>query len=286
VRRSIIAPLRVFCAAWGQTFDVASVRANGAPLADGQTRGISATPTSVTARAANLLDCIQWAWQVREFEVAGPEWIRSERWDIAARAGSPAGADELRGMMRSLLEDRFGLRLHREEKEMSVYALTVGRRGSKLRASAQESSGMSKLPGGGLRLEFRRTTVAELANFLSTLAAVDRPVEDRSGLGGVYDFRLDLHEVAGPWGSEAERAAAPSLGTVLEEQLGLRLEGRRAPVEVLVVDRVQRPSGNKPRMRRRGARWPTVITRRSPDTPSGSRRPRRQCRARCTWETS
>jgi uncharacterized protein (TIGR03435 family) len=243
VRQSIVAAIWVCCAARGQTFDVASVRTNTAPLSDGQTRGISATPTSVTARATNLLDCIQWAWRVREFQVVGPDWIRSERWDIAAKSDAGA-ADGLRGMMRSLLEDRFGLRLHRERKEMPVYALTVGRRGSKLSASAQETAGMSKLPGGGLRLEFRRTTVGELASFLSTLAAVDRPVEDQSGLGGVYDFRLDLHEVAGPWESEAERAAAPSLGTVLEEQLGLRLEGRRSAVEVLVVDRVKRPSGN------------------------------------------
>jgi len=182
VRGSIIAAIWASCAAWGQTFEVVSVRGNTAPLADGQARGITATPTSVTARGANLLDCIEWAWRVREFQVAGPDWIRSERWDIAAKVGAPTDSRELRGMMRSLLEDRFGLRLHREKKEMPVYALTVGRRGPKLRASAQESSGMSKLPGGGLRLEFRRTTVAELANFLSTLAAV----EDRSGLDGVY----------------------------------------------------------------------------------------------------
>jgi len=127
---------------------------------------------------------------------------------------------------------------------MQVWALIPGRRGPKLASSSDERQAMLRLPGGGLRLEFRRTTVAELAGFLSTLAVVSRPVYDRSGLAGVYDFRLDLHEAAGPWETQAERLAAPSIITVVEEQLGLRLEGRREPVEVLVVERAARPPEN------------------------------------------
>jgi uncharacterized protein (TIGR03435 family) len=103
---------------------------------------------------------------------------------------------------------------------------------------------MRKLPGGGLRLEFRRTTVGQLADFLSELAVIDRPVQDRSGLTGVYDFPLDLHEVAGPWASDAERQAAPSMSTVLQEQLGLKFEARKDAVDVLAIDRIEHPSVN------------------------------------------
>ena len=103
---------------------------------------------------------------------------------------------------------------------------------------------MFKLPGGGLRLDFRRTSIGQLADFLSGLAAVDQPVRDGTGLTGFYDFTLDLHEVAGPWRSDAERQTAPSISTVLQEQLGLRWESRRGAVEILLVERVERPSPN------------------------------------------
>ena len=111
---------------------------------------------------------------------------------------------------------------------MPVYAITIGRTMPKLTVSKHDEEGMSRLPGGGLRLEFRRTSIVKLAEFRSTLAAVERPVEDRTGLNDLYDFRLDLHEVTGPWISDPERHAAPSIATVIHEQLGLRLNGRKS----------------------------------------------------------
>ena len=96
----------------------------------------------------------------------------------------------------------------------------------KLTVSKHDEEGMSRLPGGGLRLEFRRTSIVKLAEFLSTLAAVKRPAEDRTGLNDLYDFRRDLHEVTGPWISHPERHPAPSIATVIQEQLGLRLKRR------------------------------------------------------------
>ncbi len=127
---------------------------------------------------------------------------------------------------------------------MPVYAITAGRTPHKLTASKHDDEGMARLPGGGLRLEFRRTSIVKLAEFLSTLAAVDRPVEDRTGLDGLYDFRLDLHEATGPWTSDAERDGAPSIATIIQEQLGLRLDGRKSSIEVFVVDHVERPAAN------------------------------------------
>src|SRR4051794_9820483 len=91
-------------------------------------------------------------------------------------------------MLQALLKERFQLRVHTESKPRPVQALTVAKNGPKLRESKAEAAGMSKLPGGGLRLQFRRTTLAELDAFLSTLAAVEVPVRDQSGLTAAYDF--------------------------------------------------------------------------------------------------
>jgi uncharacterized protein (TIGR03435 family) len=226
-------------------FDAASVRP-ARPAAGEERRGarIAASPGGVTVHGSSLRDCMQWAWDLREYQLDGPDWITFERYDIATRTGAPAELPGLRERMRALLTERFQLRLRRERREMPVLALIPGRRGPKLDASSNERQAMLRLPGGGLRLEFRGTSVAGLAAFLSTLAVVGRPVYDRSELTGVYDFRLDLHEAAGPWATEAEHLAAPSIATVVEEQLGLRLERRREAVEVLVVERAARPSDN------------------------------------------
>lgn len=239
--------LTLATALWAQTlsFDAASVRKSASSSTEERTsRRITTTATGVTVRQSSLRDCIQWAWSLREYQLTGPDWITFERYDITARTEAPANPDDLRAMMRSLLADRFQLRLRRENKEMPVYALVAGRAAPKLAASIHAEQAMLRAPGGGLRLEFRRTSVPELANFLSTLAAIDRPVVDQSGLDGVYDFRLDLHEVTGPWASDTERQAAPSITTVIQEQLGLRVEGRRQTIEIFAVDRVERPTEN------------------------------------------
>ena len=243
--RSAVAIWATVLAAQTLSFDAASVRRSvEAPGQEGARRGIIATPAGLTVRQSNLRDCIQWAWSLREYQIAGPDWITFERYDIATRTAAPASPEDLRAMMRSLLTDRFQLRLRRETREMPVYAITIGRTMPKLTASKHDEEGMSRLPGGGLRLEFRRTSIAKLAEFLSTLAAVDRPVEDRTGLDDLYDFRLDLHEVTGPWTSDDERHAAPSIATVIHEQLGLRLDRRKSGIEVFVVDHVERPAAN------------------------------------------
>jgi uncharacterized protein (TIGR03435 family) len=113
--RSAIAFWAAVLAAQAPSFEVASVRRSvEAPGEEGARRGIIATPAGVTVRHSNLRDCIQWAWGLREYQLAGPDWITFERYDIAARAAAPASAEDLRAMMRSLLTDRFRLRQRRE----------------------------------------------------------------------------------------------------------------------------------------------------------------------------
>jgi uncharacterized protein (TIGR03435 family) len=240
----------LFCAtiltAQTLSFEVASIRPSvETPGQEGAGRGITANPAGVTALRQNVRDLVEWAWDLREYQLLGPDWINFDRYDVSTRTGAPATRDDLRAMMRALLAERFRLRLRRESRTMPVYALSPGAAShEKLAASKHETEGMSRLPGGGLRLEFRRTSMARLAAFLSTLAAMDRPVLDNTGLDGLYDFGLDLHEAAGPWSSDAERLSAPSFGAVIQQQLGLRLEARRSAIEVFAIEQVERPTAN------------------------------------------
>jgi uncharacterized protein (TIGR03435 family) len=231
----------------GQTtrFDVASIHPSVVEVAESAAKlNIVTSPTGVSLGHASLLDCIVWAYRVRRGDVNGPEWMATGKFDIIAKAADSGDDDRRREMMRNLLAERFRLRTHRESRPMPVYELVPASRGPKLHPSKFDAAEMRKLPGGGLRLDFRRTSMAQLAEFLSTLAVIARPVLDASGQTGVYDFTLDLHEVSGPWPSEAERRAAPSFSTVLQEQLGLRLLSAKRPIEVLVVDYAEQPSAN------------------------------------------
>jgi uncharacterized protein (TIGR03435 family) len=229
-----------------QTFEAASVKpAKGMPPEALWSRHIAPSPAGLTIRAHTLGDCIEWAWGLKSYQLTGPAWMGSERYDIEAKASGPTPPERLRLMLQALLTERFGLVFHREKREQAVYVLAAGKGGPRLPAAQTDASGMTKLPGPGLRLSFQGTTPGQLADFLSSLAAIDRPVLDGSGLEGKYDFTLDLRAAAGPWPSEAEREAAPSVSSVLEQQLGLRLDARKQPVEVLVIDRARRtPSGN------------------------------------------
>lgn len=220
-----------------QTFEVAAIHP-AAPLpGENATRPrITTNPDRLTARDATLLDCIEWAWNVREYQVSGPDWIRTEKFDIAAKAPRPSATAELRAMLQALLADRFALRLRRETRELPVLAIVAAKHGPKLHAAPPDEAPGIQRTGPGLRLAFTAQTVADLAAFLSTLAVVDRPVLDATHLPGRYTFTLDLNEVV-----RANDPAAPSIGTVLTEQLGLRLEGRRMPLETLLLDHVEKP---------------------------------------------
>jgi uncharacterized protein (TIGR03435 family) len=232
------------CAAWAQSFDVASVRlsqvVNG-PEGSGRP-SIDVAADRLILHNYKLLDCIRWAYEVQEYQVTGPDWMYADKFEITGKAARPASRAEMRLMVRALLAERFQLALHREQKEMAIFAIVAAKNAAaKLKprkAAADGESGM-KILGPGLRVSFTRQPLSDLAGFLSTLTAVGRPVLDKSGFAGLYSLELDLNEAAKP-GTEDR----PSVSTVLQEQLGLNLEPRRSPIEVLVIDRVERPSGN------------------------------------------
>jgi uncharacterized protein (TIGR03435 family) len=191
----------------------------------------------------------------------GPAWIESDHYDIlAVTPGDKRPThDEQMAMLRNLLSDRFKLSFHREQKEFSIYALEIAKNGPKLstgggsglRTSAAPPSDppavISTVYADHLQLPARNVTMADFVSLLQR-AMLDRPVVDRTGLKGRYDFDLqwapDETQFGGELPAAPADAQAPPFFTAIQEQLGLRLEATRGPAEALVVDHAEPPSAN------------------------------------------
>jgi uncharacterized protein (TIGR03435 family) len=144
-------------------------------------------------------------------------------------------------MLQKLLEHRFKLTIHREAKEMPVYALVVGKNGPKIQAVKDDDGGTQVDGGDGHPISARNLSMEGLAQILSRRQQTDRPVLDRTGLKGIFNFTLDF---ATDDAASADGTAAPSIFTAVQEQLGLKLEATKGPVEIVVIDRVEKPSDN------------------------------------------
>jgi len=202
--------------------------------------------------------------------IGGPGWLDSELYDLDAKAEGAASLDQTVGkMLQSFLEDRCKLKVHREARETPVYALTVAKGGPKLKESAPDSCtpldlnhppsdpqavpcGFPVMRGnnGNIVADGHGMTMAEVAARL--LTRVDRPVIDKTGLTGRYDIHLE-YAITGPMrvnGGEAPDVFLPpdpagaSMFSAVQSQLGLRLASDKAPIDVIVVDSVERPSEN------------------------------------------
>ena len=187
----------------------------------------------------------------------GPSWVDSERYDIVAKTPGDVrpNLNEQMAMLRKLLVDRFQFRFHREEREMRMFALTVAKSGAKLRESTTSVDATPEGPPPlifvvspkSIRLPARNATMREFAWVLQR-AVLDDPVVDKTGLSARYDFDLEFTPdetvFGGDLGKGTDDSTSPGLFTALQQQLGLRLEATRGPVEALVVDHVGRPSEN------------------------------------------
>jgi uncharacterized protein (TIGR03435 family) len=198
-----------------------------------------------TLRAWNvtLKRCIRYAHAIAEDQIlGGPKWIDDLRYDILAKADHPAGEPELLTMLRPLLADRFKLAFHHESRELPGYALTAMRGGIK----AQESDPNWHSGANGVRgfIDAVASPLSELTIRLSAL--LGRPVVDMTVVNTTrkFDFYLRWTPDDTPLGADSATPDRPSLFTALQEQLGLKLESRRVPVDVLVVDRAELPTAN------------------------------------------
>jgi uncharacterized protein (TIGR03435 family) len=233
-------------------FDACSIK----PSKPGQQgRGLTVRGREIVTINTPVSFLVTFVYGVHAQQLVGaPAWTDAENYDLdgkPAQEGMP-NQKQIKIMIQKLLADRFQLKFHREKRELSVYAIQVGKNGVKLTQSQADPKG---LPGLGFRglgaMNAFNATMADFASLLQT-AVLDRPVVDQSGLDGHYDFALnwtpDETQFAGmgvkvPPPSD-KPDAPPELGTAMLDQLGLKLATTKALVEVIVIDHIEKPSAN------------------------------------------
>jgi uncharacterized protein (TIGR03435 family) len=212
----------------------------------------------VTTTAVTVSWMIKLGFNVHAHQISGgPAWLDSERYDTVGKPDIPGqpNRDQMKLMVRKLLADRFQLRFHTEKKELPVYAMVVAKGGPKITVSAGDPNdfpgiGFGREPGV-LSLFGRNTGLNGVANGLQS-NILDRPVVDQTGLTGRYDFTLRWTPDPTQWANFGVPATAnptdldapPDIFTAFEQQLGLKLQPTKALVDVMVIDRIERPSPN------------------------------------------
>lgn len=226
-----------------QTFGAASIRPSAGQVQfenDGKT---VITPGNVTMRDVTAATCIKFAYGVQDSQIAGPDWLESEHFDIIAKADAPVAEDQLKLMMQALLADRFQLSFHRQSKELSAYALTLAKGGAKLKESTADEKTLRENSAVGTVA--KAMTMKEWADFIS--GPLQTPVVDMTGLKGRYDFALDFTPYL-PGGEQVMKVTFDNTTGIviaaMQGELGLKLESRKEMLEVLVIDRVEKPSAN------------------------------------------
>uniref|UniRef100_Q02AY4 Uncharacterized protein n=1 Tax=Solibacter usitatus (strain Ellin6076) TaxID=234267 RepID=Q02AY4_SOLUE len=250
--------LAAFAAVAQPAFEVTSVKP-AAPIAskEGKERvGLTISGSRVEITYTSLAGLVQIAYRVKAYQVVGPGPTTSDHFDVQAKMPEGAGQDQLPEMLQTLLAERFKLTLHREQKEHAIYALLVGKNGPKLQetepADGPATTGWTK-SGNGMRLD-RKMTLAALADLLGRFA--DRPVIDMTALKGTYQIDLEIPfddlmraktaaEGAARGGSDSASDPADFPLFSATQKLGLKVEPRKTPVEVLVIDHADKlPTAN------------------------------------------
>ena len=223
--------------AWAQApveFEVATVKTAPAQEFGHVSTRIDGDNHRLNFSNVNLKEMIAWAYHVQQYQISGPGFLETERFDVTAKI--PDGlAGQTPLMLEALLADRFNLAIHRETKELPVFELVVAKGGPKLK-DAESEYGVNKNSNRSRAHVTAKATMRRFAEFLS--GEVSRPVMDKTGLTGTYDMTLDYSP--DDRASNDDTSAVPSLFTALQEQLGLRLESAKGPVETVVVDHAER----------------------------------------------
>lgn len=217
-------------------FDVVSVKP-GDPASHGQM--VRSGPGRYEAHNLTLLSFILGAYRINADQlVGGPNWVTSAGWDIIATYPVSATDEQRQHMMQALLTERFGLVVHRETRTLPIYQILRAKGGPKLKAATITGGGMS---AGPRMIRYSSATLPELANQLSSY--LGRQVIDKTELKGQFEIDLRFMPVDSPTSPDATETL-PTIFTALQEQLGLKLDATHGPVEVIVVDKVDKPSAN------------------------------------------
>ena len=222
-------------------FEVASVK----PNKSGE-RGSSThyRDGEIVLRNVSLKQFIELVYEVKDYSLSGPDWLGSERFDIAAKFAPGTPREQVLRMAQALLAERFKLAVHRESKVLLAYALVAAKNGPKLREV--EAGGSDTSTGRG-QFTGRKVSMPQFADWLSRM--MDRPVVDKTEIKGVFDIKLEwTPEESQPLGlgetgerrPPTDSPSGPSIFTALQEQLGLKLQGQKLPVEILVVDHAEK----------------------------------------------
>jgi uncharacterized protein (TIGR03435 family) len=201
----------------------------------------------------SLLSILREAFSLKDYQIKGPGWLVSETYQINAVMSPGTGKDTARLMLQTMLAQRLGLRYHREEKELPGYVLAVGRGGFKLQPTDAEEAknravdtptgpqrGIASVQSPG-RFAATATSLGGIADWLTH--QMDGPVVDRTGISGLY--AIDLHWTPDDHTGSGPRVNDSELTAEIERQMGLKLEKRKMPFEILVVDSVHRiPAAN------------------------------------------
>ncbi|HLG98868.1 MAG TPA: TIGR03435 family protein [Bryobacteraceae bacterium] len=267
------------------SFEVASVRpsppvppAGGVFFGSPQGGPGTEDPSRISWRYASLLSVLMKAYQVEAYQISGPDWLRTQRYDIAVTVPPAATQEQVNVMWQNLAADRFGVALHHESKEFQVEELVVAKNGPKLKESSEDpvaaaQAGRPEFKNGqlaspGLVTMIRRSPHGMVANSMAKAQPISkltamlanqlhRPVLDKTGLTGIYDFNLeftpDLTGMSIPIGQDGAAASPvdtasepmPDLAAAVQRQLGLRLVASKARLDVIVIDRAERvPTDN------------------------------------------
>jgi uncharacterized protein (TIGR03435 family) len=224
-------------------FEAASVKPASPDATD---FGVDTDPGLLRVEAQTLRDMVRIAYRVNDSQVVGgPKWAGSDRFDITGRANGPAGERELYAMLQSLLADRFKLAIHRETRTAQGYALVVAKGGIKMQKSESTESNSR---GGRGRIDAQGFSMHQFAERLTRVMRA--PVEDATETPGGFNFSLIWtpdDASAKPLATDrpaVDDSSAPSIFTALQEQLGLKLESRKVTMEVVLIDRAEKPGEN------------------------------------------
>lgn len=234
-------------------FDAVSIKPS-APDARGG--GYNLSPGRLNGKNQSLRDLVEFGWDLKDYQVSGgPSWVESEHYEVLATfPASTSHADRAR-MMQTMLAARFGLVVHQDSKEVSGYALITTKNGPKLHAPGNEEPGMML---GRSRATGQRTLTATsqpMANLASILSDImGRPVEDRTGIEGKFDFSMSWTPDAVDGGTGAtggkvlpppeNNEPGPTVFTALQETLGVKLETAKVKVPVVVIEKAEKPTAN------------------------------------------
>jgi len=249
------APQKPMAADADPAFDVATIKPNGNGATSMQ--GLGFGGRSFMTQGTSLLDLISFAYEVQKKQIAGaPDWADRDRYDISAVPDTPGAPNvaQMRTMLKKLLADRYGLKFHEDKREMSAFVLTVAKGGPKLKETETRANG----PGfglrpqpGGVNIPVINSDMRDFAMFLQSIL-LDRPVVNETALTGRFDFTLKFtpdetmfngHPPPLPAKTDTTEVE-PSLFEAIQQQIGLKLEARKAQVTVIAIDHVDKPTAN------------------------------------------